>query len=225
MSMSTFLPINAKLHVLEAFTCWKGDSGYSSAQIRHCITAELVTFSIKLQRSRFGVPNLHRGRREYTEGRYLRREVERIPWFFVRTDHGTSIPTSRTASHDLHARRPKRPRYQWPKKSNNPQQPVAVLFAPRTLGENLLQSQRADEASLDAAGLGGYRRILVVELGGLKLKHLLTTAEPWSKEPCQRVQCSTCLVGDEALENCKRRSYIYKNKFIICEKSIKILVT
>ena len=79
-----------------------------------------------------------------------------------------------------------------PAKPHNPasnQNPVAILFVPRTPGGELITNLRANEETL--TGLTG-RKTKLVEKAGLSLKDMLWKADLWGGPPCPRANCKVC---------------------------------
>ena len=76
----------------------------------------------------------------------------------------------------------------------NNQNPVAILFVPRTPGRELITSLRSKEETLTE--LTG-RRTKLVEKVGLSLKDTLWKAELWGGPPCPWANCKVCESNQE----------------------------
>ena len=60
-------------------------------------------------------------------------------------------------------------------------------------------------------------RIKIVEKTGTKLKDVLTSNNPWAKEPCGRIDCLVCTRGDvKGRGGCKIRNVTYVTRCLAC---------
>ena len=103
-----------------------------------------------------------------------------------------------------------------PAKPHNPannQNPVAILFVPRTPGGELITNLRAKEETLTE--LTG-RKTKLVEKAGLSLKDMLWKADPWGGPPCPRANCRVCENNKEEVI-CRTKNLIYANVCLICK--------
>ena len=103
-----------------------------------------------------------------------------------------------------------------PAKPHNPannQNPVAILFVPRTPGGELITNLRAKEETLTE--LTG-RKTKLVEKAGLSLKDMLWKADPWCGPPCPRANCRVCENNKEEVI-CRTKNLIYANVCLICK--------
>ena len=96
---------------------------------------------------------------------------------------------------------------------------VAVMFVPYTKESELARQLRQAECELGAqTGV----EIKIVERAGVKLVDMLHKADPWKGMDCGREQCFLCSTkqktGKRKEQDCTKRSIVYENWCITCEK-------
>ena len=72
------------------------------------------------------------------------------------------------------------------------------------------------EGRLSKMGNRVMPKMKLVEQGGLMLRSILTSSDPWRDQPCGHPQCTTCL-GDNP-GSCKTRSVVYTNTCMLCKE-------
>ena len=217
------LPLDEKLSILNTFSQKMIHSGYSRKQTRHCMVAGLVTYESKRKSM-----EVHRDHSTMVKDREIRKLLEKSDWFLYK-DKKTPPPSlmgQREWGECLEAHpvrrslKPKsKPRIKRLSGSTKHQrsQPKAVVFIPRSEGGQLLKLLRTAETDLEKANPRGYRKLKVIEQGGLKLKHALTNPDPWGNMGCHRPQCTTCTQEDQ-MGKCKARNQVYQNVCRLCEE-------
>ena len=75
-------------------------------------------------------------------------------------------------------------------------QPSAVLFVPRSDGGQLITALRGSEVDLQGVSTASYRRLKLVEEGGLMIRKLLVMPSPVKCEPCGRPNFTSCTGED-----------------------------
>ena len=162
MNTSEHLPITSRVEIVDQFTQKLRFSGYTKSQARHCIVAGLINYERKRSSQK-----IHRSLTEMTHKREIRKVLEKKAWFHDKVeDLRSHTPSLRSGPH-----RSKKVL----NKHQQQFQPAAVLFVPRTEGGRLLKCLREAEASIQEASTRGYKRVKLVEQGGLKLKHITFT--------------------------------------------------
>ena len=101
-------------------------------------------------------------------------------------------------------------------KSHQQQQPISVMFIPRTRSGFLLTALRQVENSISEAWPTANRRIKLVEEGGRKIRSIIIK-DPWTATACPRAQCNACKGESPQLGNCNLRSLLYENSCLICK--------
>ena len=95
----------------------------------------------------------------------------------------------------------------------------AAMFVTYTPGSSLAKELRECEYKME--NLTGHR-IKIVEKSGLKLEDLLTQANPWKGELCERAGCLLCdtkkYTGKNLRQECEKRNLVYETYCITCEE-------
>ena len=150
-----------------------------------------------------GAP-VHRMKHSTQKGRDIRKLVQKNSWFKSRP----SAPGDPTHAQGAGAHggggggagsRPSTNR-------NHSQEPVTVLFVPRTPEGRLVQILRSVEQSLSAVNKKSVR---VIEEAGQKLVELLCKGDPWEKVHCARADCTTCASSWGKMGSCRTKNMVY----------------
>ena len=91
---------------------------------------------------------------------------------------------------------------------------ISVLFVEQTPGGAL--AKRIQEAETDIGRKTGYR-IRIVENAGSQLKRIFSSTNPWGNGFCQCPDCVVCNQGDEEIQDCKCRNFLYENRCTLCQ--------
>ena len=77
----------------------------------------------------------------------------------------------------------------WCKKGRSSINYDTIVFVPPTPGSKLAKMMQRREAEINKAS---DTRIKIVEKGGIKLKHIISTRNPFPPAPCHRKVCPVC---------------------------------
>ena len=77
----------------------------------------------------------------------------------------------------------------WNRKGSSTQKYDTVVFVPPTPGSKLAKLMQRKEAAINS---NGDTRIKIIERGGIKLKHIITSRNPFPPAPCFRQTCPVC---------------------------------
>ena len=77
----------------------------------------------------------------------------------------------------------------WNRKGSSVHKYDTVVFVPPTPGSQLAKMMQRKEAAINSSG---DSRIKIIERGGIKLKHLITSRNPFPPAPCYRKTCPVC---------------------------------
>ena len=95
----------------------------------------------------------------------------------------------------------------------------AVMFAPCTVGSQLVKELRSAENML---GESTGAKLKIVERCGTKIADILTSSDPWKGKDCMREGCLLCqtksLTGKLLSQDCRKRSIVYETHCITCEE-------
>ena len=105
-------------------------------------------------------------------------------------------------------------------KSEQQQENVkAVMFVPYTVVSILAKQMRDAENTLQS--MTGYR-LKIVERAGTKLEDILTKADPWQGQDCEREKCLLCATkqktGKQMTQDCTRRNIVYETWCTTCQE-------
>ena len=101
------------------------------------------------------------------------------------------------------------------------EQPVkAVMFVPYTPGGELAKKLRENEEKLSKLT---KNKVKIVERAGVKLQDVITKANPWKGQDCERKNCILCFTkartGKKSTQDCHKRSIIYETRCLTCEEA------
>ena len=64
-------------------------------------------------------------------------------------------------------------------------------------------------------------KIKIVERTGTKIQDILTKANPWKGQDCQRTNCLLCITKQRTeknqMQDCHKRNLVYETRCITCE--------
>ena len=149
-----------------------------------------------------------------SEGRDLRKMIEKTTWYEDRDLKQEPDQPGRVLRRNPNG--VKRNHHLTPQQRLH--QPAAVLFTPRTPSGKLLIQLRQAEARLQQICPSRYKRLKIVESGGVKLKKILLR-DPWEGIPCDRPQCTACTGTDSRPGTCSVRGIVYHNLCKLCEEA------
>ena len=91
------------------------------------------------------------------------------------------------------------------------------MFVPYTPGGELAKKLRENEEQVSKIT---KNRVKIVERTGVKLQDVLTKANPWKGQDCERKNCLLChtksKTGKNENQDCHKRSLVYEIKCLTC---------
>ena len=126
-------------------------SGYSREQQRHVISAGLTTYERRCKAARADKTSIYRSLQTMSLGRDIKKQIGKTTWFMNKPRGLPALGGSRKS-----VRKSSR-KYLTP--AQQAEQPVSVMFIPRTGSGMLLKVLRTEEQGLQQGGLKGYRKI------------------------------------------------------------------
>ena len=210
--------------VLEQMTQELKNSGYKIEQARDIIISGFRGWKRRIERRK--VTGLYRAAKDTLEAREKKKLVEKETWYIPRDkdDEEVKKPDNRkilVAKRRIPGRKMKSKLGQV--KKEKPGLTKAVMFAPCTVGSQLVKELRSAENMLgDSTGA----KLKVVERCGTKIADILTSSDPWKGKDCMREGCLLCqtksLTGKLLSQDCRKRSIVYETHCITCEeRSVK----
>ena len=104
------------------------------------------------------------------------------------------------------------------KKGGKNQDPLTVLFVPRTPGGKLAIMLRKSEEEISS--ITGDK-VKIVERAGIMVKRLVCESNPWAGSNCRREECLLCRNYQEGNGNCRRRNVLYQTSCLQCKEKGK----
>ena len=219
-----YLGAEEQVKVLEQMTQELKNSGYNREQSREIIVSGFKAWQRRLERRKD--TGLYRSAKDTLEDRERKKLTERETWYIPReSKEEDKEPIERKLL--VGKRRLKKKPILKQKKENSekPGTIKAVMFAPYTVGSQLVKELREAENML---GRSTGSKLKIVERCGNKLMDILTSSDPWRGRDCLREGCLLCQTksrsGKLLTQDCSRRSIVYETYCITCkEKKIKEL--
>ena len=100
------------------------------------------------------------------------------------------------------------------------QEPISLLFIPRTVNGRLATRLRRKEEELQKT-LG--MKVKMVERGGDMLRSMLVRNNPWSYQDCERQECIPCEKTEGMKDSCcSSRNIVYASECMECKANGKV---
>ena len=218
--------VEERTTIIETYTQQLKSSGYSRKQSREIVVSGVVGWKRKVKRRETDGLDFYRSAKSTLAGRCRKKLLEKETWFKAkrkREDDEEENPREQTSPRkrtriELKGMDKNKQTDKADSKKEQAQESVkTVMFVPYTVGSSLAKKMREAESSLQQ--MTGYR-LKIVERAGQKLEDVLTKANPWQGQDCEREKCLLCATkqrtGKLLTQDCKRRNIVYETWCITC---------
>ena len=188
-------------------------SGYNQLQQKEIIEGGLLGYKRRVARQG-GVK--HRDVRDTEKEREKKRLTGKSNWF---KESGKKAENQSERELGERGKKRKRDSKDTPdnvkrKPNTKREDPITVLFVPRTTRGELARLIKAKEEEI---GKITSHRIRIVERNGERLEHMLVKADPFGEEKCEERNCLMCKTDEKDQGRCKKKNLVYKIECRLCQ--------
>ena len=204
--------------VVEQFTQELRNSEYKYSTAKEIVVSGLRGLRTRLKNRKMKGQDKYRTAASTARTREKKKLLERENWY--KNKENTEVENTEKIRVHRRSLRTKKPTKIQINKENL--QVKAVMFVPFTPGSELARKLRENEEKM---GKFTNNKLKIVERAGVKLQDILTKANPWKGQECQRTNCILCLTKQRTEKNqtqdCHKRNLVYETRCLTCENKEK----